>query len=45
MNLNNEFDMTHNGVNYKRHESSIRLKFRKMSDPALKDDLLYRASL
>ena len=45
MDLNNELNLRGNGVNYGRKESSIRLKFRKMSDPKLTDDLLYRSSM
>lgn len=45
LNLNNNPTMTNNGVDYSRNKSHIRLKFRKMSDTRLNDDLLYRTDL
>jgi hypothetical protein len=45
MDLNNELSMKSGGVNYERKQSSIRLKFRKASDPSLDDELLYRSSM
>ena len=45
LDLNNDPVLTRGGVNYGRKQSSIRLKFRKQSDPSLSDKLLYHASL
>ena len=44
-NIDDNPQLSKNGVNYLKKPSSIRLKFRKMSDPNLDDNMLYRASL